>query len=252
MTKRACAFCADTANITGEHVWSDWISTALGPRRFTITRKEKDGQIKKWHPYELNQKARVVCNSCNSGWMSDLENAVKPVIQNMILHCRETILQPSEIAILAAYAFKCTVIADHMHDNRPPFFTSTERRIFARTLTIPIGVQMWLSSMAVQKGLFKCGYITTPIGVSRGFEINHFTWGAGHLAFQVVTTRWKKKAFRRHESPPVLTQSHNWDAASAQFWPSSGKSVTWPLSMHLGDEVIDSFVQRWTNLVQKT
>lgn len=247
---RTCAFCPETANLTGEHLWSAWIGKGLGKRKYTFTRKEKDGTVRKWHREELDQKSRLVCGNCNSGWMSRLESETKVFLNDMVLNGSPTVLPSRHIALLAAVAFKNTIIADHMHDNRPPFFTIAERRHFARTLTIPPGVQMWLASRAVQGGLFKCGYVATKIGAREGFELNHFTYSAGHVVIQVVASRWKKKSRRRHAPPPALAQNQFWDAVSVPFWPSAGSSINWPRQMHLGDEIIDAFIQRWTKLVR--
>src|SRR5260370_35124846 len=207
MSKRkGCAFCPETANLTGEHLWSHWIGESLGKKDYTFTRKEADGTVRQWHGDTLKTKARVACGDCNNVWRSELERKIKPIIQNMILHASETVLQAREIALFAAVAFKNAVVADHMHENRPPFFTSTERRGFRRTLFIPSGVQMWLASMPTQRGLFKSMSFQTPRGTGRGFEFNVFTYGIGHLVVKVYTVRWMKKAYRRHANPPFLTQ----------------------------------------------
>jgi hypothetical protein len=245
---RGCAFCSETDNLTGEHLWSAWIGRALGKRRYTFIRKEKDGSVRKWHRAELNEKAKVVCGHCNNGWMSDLETSTKVFLNDMVFHCSSTVLQPRQIVLLAAVAFKNTVVADHMHDNHPPFFSLRERRRFMRNLTIPSAIQMWLASASTQGGLFKCGYIASPVGASDGFEINHFTHGVGHVVVQVVASRWKKKSLRRHTPPPILTQAPEWNPVSIPFWPSDGKPINLPPIMHLGDEIIDKFVQRWTKL----
>ncbi len=242
-----CGFCPETANLTGEHLWSQWFGNKLGKRDYLITRKEVDGSVRQWHKKTLNEMANVVCGTCNNTWMSVLESKTKLVTNKMVFDCSPSVLQAGDIAALAANAFKSAVVADLMHDNRPPFFTLFERRRFAKGLTIPAGVQMWLGSMATRRGLFKSHYFTTPTGTSCGFELNVFTYGMGHLVIQVVTSRWRKKAHRRHALPPVVTQAIAWDRVSVPFWPSDGTPVSWPPSAHLGDEIIDEFSVRWRN-----
>jgi hypothetical protein len=243
-----CAFCSREAVLTGEHLWSAWIGKALGKRKFTITRKEKDGTARSWHRKDLNEKTNIACHNCNHGWMSDLETRTSTFLDSMILHCSDIELQPDQIEVLAQVTFKNAVVADHMHDNRPAFFTLTERRRFKESWTIPDGVQMWLASTPRQKGLFKCGYASTVIGTSNGFELNHFTYGAGHLVVQMTACKWKKKAHRRHLPPPYVTQNLLWNDVSVPFWPKHTKRTHWPPKKHLGDEVIDTFVERWANL----
>jgi hypothetical protein len=214
-----------------------------------MTRKEFDGGVRQWRDTGLNLKANVTCGTCNNGWMSDLESKSIPIISDMILKCSNTTLQSREIAIIAAIAFKNVIVADYMHDRRPPFFTFAERQSFANTLAIPDGVQMWLASVPVKHGLFKSYYGKSPSRTPDGFELNVFTYGVGHLVIQVVTSRWRKKFLRRHANPPFVTQDRAWDEVSVPFWPSDGTPIQWPAPAHLGNEIIDTFVHRWNRLV---
>lgn len=243
-----CGFCPELADITGEHLWPDWFGRKLGRRKYDFSRMRQDGILDHWPKWALNEKANVVCGKCNSGWMSDLENKTKAATNGMALYCSAVVLTARDIALIAANAFKAAVVADLMHDNRPPFFPLLQRRKFAATLTIPAGVQMWLASMARQRGLFKSYYFATKPGTSSGFEFNVFTYGLGHLMIQVVSSRWKKKAHRRHAFPPRLTQNPAWDSVSIPFWPSDDTQVSWPPSHHLGDKIIAEFVNRWAHL----
>ena len=118
--------------------------------RYTIRQKGPDGTVvRRWSATTINLKAPVVCGPCNNGWMSDLENDhAKPVMQDMILHGAPRMLQPSDIASIAAFAFKTTVVTDHMHPRRKPFFSSATRYRFAASLAIPDGVQMWIGAFS--------------------------------------------------------------------------------------------------------
>jgi len=243
-----CGFCPETANITGEHLWSDWFGRGLGTKVFTVTRKEANGSIKQWTKNELNEKARVVCGTYNSGWMSRLEQKFKTVAGDMAWHCTPKVLQAPDIAVLATNAFKCSIVADLMHDNRPPFFGLLARRRFAQSLTIPAGVQMWIGSLVPSRGIFKSYYYETPLGTSDGFELNVFTYAQGHLLIQVLAARWRKKTNRRRALAPRLTQSPDYDAISIPFWPSDGTDIGWPPPMHLGHEIISEFVNRWQRI----
>ena len=243
-----CGFCSQTANITGEHLWAGWFGKELGINDFMMSRREPDGRPKYWRKKELNEKTNVVCNACNNGWMSDLEIAAKGVIKEMVFRCTPTVLQPRDLKVIAAYTLKSAIVADLTHDNRSPYFSLPQRRGFAKALTIPEGVQMWLGSMAVQRGLFKGYYFQTKPGVRGGFEMNVFTYGLGHLLVQVVTSRWRKKAHRRYVGSPVLKQNPVWDPVTIPFWPIDERPVLWPPQAHLSDEDGDKLVFRWDEL----
>jgi hypothetical protein len=109
-------------------------------------------------------------------------------------------------------------------------------------------LRMWLASVPRVQGLFKSMSIYAPLNTPRRFELNIFTYGLGHLVIQTAGCGWKKKALRRHAKPPVLTQSNEWNNCSTPFWPNCKTPVQWPPAEHMGDQVIDAFVERWTNL----
>ena len=120
---RACAFCAREAD-SREHVWSAWIgdlfkSPGYNFHRFNIG----TGGLKKWRRPTLDEKSKVVCCECNHGWMSDLEGRSKVAFSGMIRDGAEVCLLSRGIALLAAFAFKCAVIADHADSRGGPFFS---------------------------------------------------------------------------------------------------------------------------------
>ncbi|HTS38766.1 MAG TPA: hypothetical protein VMH04_24040 [Candidatus Solibacter sp.] len=243
-----CAFCPNTANLTGEHIWSRWIGDLIDINKFLITQKLPDGRVFKYPKKKLNIKAKVVCGDCNSGWMSDLENNTKPFLQDMILFRKETVLMPSQIALLSAVSFKNAVVADHMQDNSPRFFPFITRQRFGRTLRVPNGVQMWTAALGINRGIFRSGDLKTKPGFSGGFEINIFNYAVGYFAVQVNSSRWKRKTHRRNTAPPRLTQNIHWNAASVPFWPPENSPFRWPPLKLLGDDTIDEFCDRWQRL----
>jgi hypothetical protein len=248
VVREPCAFCPETAGIKGEHLWSAWAGKMFGERRYTITRKELDGRVQTWTLPELNAKTRVVCGNCNNGWMSDLENQVKPIIGNMIYNCAVTTLNAKDIERLAVWAYTKAIVAEHSHQNTVPFWTFAERQRFRQTLSVPAGVQIWLACMPARHGLFKSYFVQAPFNTSQRFELNVFTYGLGHFLIQVVTARWAKKAFRRHRPPPTLRQGPAWYGCSILVWPNKGASVLWPPRTHMGELIVDKFVQRWIQI----
>jgi len=213
-----------------------------------LSRKQDDGTVDRWAKWKLNEQAKVVCAKCNNEWMSALEDRTRAVINQMAIHNRPQSLDAPDLRLIAANTFKGAVVADLMHDHRPPFFSLSQRRRFAAKLDIPDGIQMWLASMTTAHGLFKSYYFTTKTGTPGGFEFNVFTYGLGHFVVQLSAARWKKKAHRRHANPPRLTQSHFWDSMSIPFWPDYTVHTSWPPPQHLPDEIVDQFVMRFGNI----
>jgi hypothetical protein len=194
---------------------------------------------------ELNHKTKVVCSDCNSGWMSALENQVKPIVEEMVCNCSPGVLQFSDLAVIAQWAFVKAVVAEHSHDNRKPFFGFAERQAYRETLTVPPGVQMWIASVPKQHGLFRSGVAESPRNTPRRFELQVFTYGLGHLVVQVVTSRWKRKSFRKYERPPFVTQNPVWDELSIPFWPNNQSPIAWPAHAHMSIELANEYAERW-------
>ena len=56
----------------------------------------------------------VVCESCNNGWMSDLESGAKPYLETM-LRGRGRELHEAGLRTLATWALKTSMMVEHMH-----------------------------------------------------------------------------------------------------------------------------------------
>src|SRR5579859_3041768 len=108
---KECAFCSSTATQTGEHLWSDWMNTILGDRRYIFRRVDTETlKISKWEASELNVKARVVCGVCNSGWMSQVDrDEAKPILRHLIIDSTHRPLPIRQLISLAIFAFKTAV-----------------------------------------------------------------------------------------------------------------------------------------------
>lgn len=221
----------------------------VGATEFTITRKNKEGEGTSWRTGALNPKARIVCEHCNSGWMSKLEATIaKPILENMILHASPVSLLRLGVASIVAFAFKSAVVADAMNTDHVPFYSLSQRRQFARALTIPDGTQVWLCALAKQHGIFKSYFFKTPDGKANGFHLHVFTYGMGHFAFQVVSIKWTARNQRRHQVPPFVRQSSGDDDIAIPLWPWNGIPILWPPRQYLLQQSIDEFAFRWKDI----
>jgi hypothetical protein len=96
VTPKNCAFCGAPAPLTGEHVFAEWLAPylpKLGSSGHTVsnTLRAVDGANLKIHSDNYssrkgdlyrkgrpmkNQTLKIVCERCNSGWMSLLQDQV--------------------------------------------------------------------------------------------------------------------------------------------------------------------------------
>jgi hypothetical protein len=122
-----CLFCERRAN-SDEDIWPKWLLKAVGPRRLyafrggTAPRERKVGSLK--------FKARLVCRTCNNGWMSRLENNVRPVLTPM-LQGGSALLRRRERHRLALWGVKMSMLVEHTLGGGPTYWTERERRAFA-------------------------------------------------------------------------------------------------------------------------
>src|SRR4051794_20007268 len=114
---RTCIFCGGRPT-TNEHVWSDWLRRFVGkpPASHHQQTLEHEGQAAVVREFQLppfDLKARVVCEPCNSGWMSQFDNEAKDILLPMLqVHGRELHRGGQEKlatwALMKAMVFECT------------------------------------------------------------------------------------------------------------------------------------------------
>jgi hypothetical protein len=191
---RQCAFCPST-NLTQEHVWGNWVNGVIPKTTFTTRRKtSQEGDFTQWQTIGINQTARIVCESCNNHWMSDLETEeAKPAMSDMIRYGGAVSLLSRGMASITAWAFKMTVIANFVGLlKNEPYFSNSERYRFATTLKVPSGVQMWLFALNTPGRV--TGKFNSLVGRYRsmrfGFELYIATFAIGYLGVQVLASRW--------------------------------------------------------------
>jgi hypothetical protein len=195
--------------MSGEHIYSDWINKVLGGKRtYNFRRVGHDGStLNQWSSRELDLTAKVVCEECNVGWMSDIEHKhAKPAFAPIILGSPVSLL-PLGIHSAAVWAFKIAVLADHLQSTRAPFFTEVTRTNFRLRQKIPYGVQVWLAAFhdpGTRNGLFNAHYLKLRDGRYRGFEYLVVTYGIAPLLIQLTAPRWGNQSKRRVQIPQLI------------------------------------------------
>lgn len=106
--KHVCVFCKQEGKITREHVLPNWLSK-LSSKKITVTNEFIGDNPIHWDSLIFQHKAKIVCKECNSGWMSELEVAVKPILLNLLLLNKVTITR-KEQAILSFWAQKTVLM----------------------------------------------------------------------------------------------------------------------------------------------
>src|SRR6266568_2777620 len=123
---RICMFC-DARATTAEHIWPEWVVTALGKR---ATVEMWFGDEKRTWRVGKNKRsqARVkyLCQPCNNNWMSGLESAAIPIIRPFMndLSIR---LDDEAQRLITAWAVKMTMVFESTAPGRDWFYSKAER-----------------------------------------------------------------------------------------------------------------------------
>lgn len=239
---KKCLFCPRTAD-SKEHVWSDWILEDLKPAEPIRVKIGKHTEVYKDDPAVL---VNCVCQPCNNGWMSDLENESKPFIYPM-LHGSGITLSPAAQKLLTRWAVLKTMVIDSINRKRTPFYTSEERTGFKPPLAfLPVGTSVWLARFS-RMGFHAGG---TDIWrrvdeVPKAIHACVTTIAVGHLAIQVVTRHTLPRFASRQIS--IEDNPWTWDISLSQIWPVFG-DTRWPPRITFtmrGPNTIARLINRW-------
>jgi len=160
------------------------------PIRFTDFNENHEIN-KQWRRPAIDQTARVVCEECNKGWMSDLEQyRATPAITNLIQCDKQFNISDEQANDIAIFGFKTAVITDYMKRDREPFYSREVRHEFAKTLTIPESTQIWIAGfMSDTSGHLHSCYYEGDIEADNHVAIHVCTYSVGYLIFQVVSVK---------------------------------------------------------------
>jgi hypothetical protein len=250
---KKCAFCPrDAVEDGGEHIWDDWLNKALPKTRYRARKRYAlDSPTIQYDTYNLDERLAVVCENCNSGWMSVLTNKTKQSFSRAMLDGEPFSLNGKDADLLAAFTFMKAVVTNQTIEAEP-FFTRAAREKFRISLVIPPWTKVWgaayhgESRMSTKNNLSIVS--TSTPGPLYGMEFYSFTYVVGKLALQLLAPRWK---YIRDRGRPLLSLSPNayWDQATIFFWPYREVPISWPPAKHIGDDTIQRFIDRFNDPV---
>jgi hypothetical protein len=135
-----------------EHFWPLWAASmfpvfrdnAYREGKITITEKtivtgrkfqERQGSV-------ATKKIRVVCEDCNNGWMSTLEDRARPILEPLLAG-NPIALNQSQQRILAEWITMKIMVAEH---NTPEdvVIPRTDKETFKANHTIPAYITIWI------------------------------------------------------------------------------------------------------------
>jgi hypothetical protein len=234
--KRTCVFCGQGV-VSNEHVWPKWIREEVALRYGNVKWDAlRDGKVRSTPV--LDAQVKRVCETCNNGWMSDLEGRAKPVLVPMMFGALPQIsLSPEDQGVVALWAYKTVLMADFFGARRtldPHVYTA-----FFRERCPPR--RSWVLMAAYAGSAKRLRSYSTTTTVTREMQHNAVgvlernpielpavigTLVVFHLVLQVVIYSGK-------DLPLRVANGHAWEQ---MIWPVDPAPVTWPPNMDTLDE----------------
>jgi len=142
-----CVFCGDDRNrLSDEHALADWISDLFPAYPAGVAQLVgADDRVRRWAQVPFQQRLKIVCVKCNTGWMSRLEAAAKPFLTPMLLGQRQE-LRPRTQKLLAFWAVKTALVIDHFHPKERVVPDSEYRALYTLRSPLPSHL-VWLGRL---------------------------------------------------------------------------------------------------------
>lgn len=241
-----CMFCPDPVN-SKEHVWPLWIHERkdFGPLNF----KRGDGVVTVIPDPKVT--ARVVCKTCNNGWMSaKLEEPNIPIISCMMQDITITLDRQQQTHV-AHWCQKMAFLNDWTRTGgrEKKFYPRDETLAFAKDLTIPVASRIWIARLTTSH-LSRDGHDFELIRAGDGDVVgisSVTTLVIGHFVAQVITDHILPE--HQGNDPRIEPRPGPWGAKLFQIWPIEKEWITWPPKASFmnggGPEGIGHLFHRW-------
>lgn len=233
-----CIFC-EGGNLSKEHFWPKWAAELL-PKfpnnehvehlsTFTqLTKPVGSPKIRTKQGNSWTKTVRVVCASCNNGWMSALETKVRPILTSLIATNPQT-LPTNSLLVLSQWIALKVMVAEH-NQRRDAVTPLEDRKAFKDGLKIPPNFQIWIAKCGTEgweatywRHAATVGFNTFTPPTDGLKNIHSITFGIGDLLIHVMQTsipNWPHKF--KVLSPNIIVP----------IYPIDG-SVNWPPSKTL-------------------
>jgi len=259
-----CIFCPGT-HMSKEHFWSTWsnpmlpkfkvnayVEEHLSHTRKTVLVKR---EIRTRPGSASSKKLRVVCEDCNNGWMNQVEDLARPILEPLIAG-HSTVLSHHQQRILAEWITMKTMVVEH-ETPKDAVIPRADREAFKNKRTIPNYITIWTAKHSVPAWctmLFRQTASLSSIPkpppkiLAGGKNVETVAFGIGALFVYVMVS-----------DPGVIDLNELITIRLlARLWPSAGSQILWgPIVLrgrnpdwvaHTLDRVIDRPRSLWMPL----
>ena len=229
-----------------------WLRDALpsGDARFRIS--DADGKPL-WEQATFDIQAKVVCATCNNGWMSDLEAICGPLLTDPMLSGSKLTVGVAQQRAIALWVIKTAVVLEaSRRDDVFKHLPEWHARWMPRTRESgdcadpPPGISVVMFGRRVDPELEDSAYFTvsrsvgiaarTPPHDSKGYVA---TLVIGYVGFQVFGVNLRAGGLPKIWYGPWVVER------TIPLWPPAGIAVTWPPALVMSTADALRFADLW-------
>jgi hypothetical protein len=234
--------CGCTDDLTDEHVISKTVRKQLplvtGVRR--IFQGRTSGQRQVLHV--VLEKA--VCQTCNNGWMRDLENDFVALLGPQLRNERAARLNPDAQERVATWAIKTALLLQLYSialDGKNAYAPQDNLTWLVDHVSPPPGSEVWFGRHNARNRQLHWSrpgamywHDTTPISYVNTFSV-------GYVVFYVLGNDVQIIAGRPRLSVASLKPPPRFSQVVVQIWPGNGDDAVWPSRESLEFDELDTF-----------
>jgi hypothetical protein len=146
--QRFCIFCGGPG-LTGEHIWADWLRNYI-PRQMESYTKSSTSfhptytkrKVKKEPGDPHSRKVKIVCTTCNSGWMSKIQEQVKPILIPLI-NGEPTTLDRTAQSAVSAWVCMAMMAANLVEPDKSVILATEHQWPYSKR-TVPLNWAIWI------------------------------------------------------------------------------------------------------------
>lgn len=240
--RKLCIFCGGHP-ITKEHMWPDWLRNYIPRTRLNyhsrsgiMFKKHTKSKISLHGGDPHSSTVRRVCKSCNSGWMSQLQNLAKPILVPLIENGHIS-LRKRDQTILAEWITMFTMVAEFkLRSEELVSISAEERHQFKNTQRPLKNWKIWIGKTETDN--WKGKYVHTTLAVSSdGVDIAITSDGVPVPNTQTTTFLVGKLYVHVVSSSSFNPRKQQISTRLVQrIWPTKTKLLKWPPRWLLSDE----------------
>lgn len=247
MWDKNCIFCGKKAD-SKEHIFAQWLHPYLPIDKTRVNFKSlselmlPDGtrsteKVRSGDPHSVT--ARVVCESCNNGWMSRLQTSAKPVVLPLVTGADARLFR-NDLKNLVAWCAMFVMLAEWASKDRQFAGIAQADRDFLRQsgLPPPRDWRIWVARYV--RGDWAGVYQHVTVNVVETDEearapgvplpnTQSTTFVAGELLCHAFSSSFRGAAATNHPPKPFV-----------QIWPIKQTPLVWPPQTLVDDATADA------------